>query len=351
MVKNQANRLVDIARLSGVSIGTVDRVIHNRGRVSAEAREKVSRAIEALEYKPNILARTLRLQSTVRSSILLPDHRDDEYWKQAINGINSEIGKWSHYGVKIQIHTYNPYSHDSFKMAVDSMNHEPFDGVVLAPVFHDLTKSLLSTLHDKDVPYVLFDSNIPELAPLSFAGQDLYASGRIAADLLFKSVDNIGTTVVIHMMEDPDGAPHLREKERGFAAYLAENGEEAVYYPLATGQPQSLTRLAEVLSDPALSRVYVTNSRGTTDAGKVLQQLGRTDVVLVGYDLLADNVRMLRTGHIKYLINQNPGRLARTALANLFTHLVLGQEVPSTELFPLDIITRENVDSYLRFQS
>jgi len=49
------------------------------------------------------------------------------------------------------------------------------------------------------------------------------------------------------------------------------------------------------------------------------------------------------------LINQNPGRMARTALANLFTHLVLGQEVSSTELFPLDIITRENVDSYLMF--
>lgn len=351
MVKNQANRLVDIARLSGVSIGTVDRVIHNRGRVSSEARKKVEQAIEALQYKPNILARTLRLRSTIKSSILVPDHPDDEYWRLAINGINSEIGKWSHYGVRIQILTYNPYSQDSFRRSIDSLNNDQYDGVVLAPVFYDLTKSLLSSLRDKDVPYVLFDSNIPELAPLSFVGQDLYASGRIAADLLYKSGGRPGNAAVIHLMEDPDGAPHLREKERGFAAYMAEIGEEAVYYPLTTGQTESLNRLAEVLSDSALSRVYVTNSRGTTDAGKVLQHLGRTDVVLVGYDLLGDNVRLLRSGHVTYLINQNPGRMARTALANLFTNLVLGQEVASTELFPLDIITRENVDSYLRFQT
>ena len=43
-------KLKDIARMANVSIGTVDRVIHNRGRVSKETREKVTKAILDIDY-------------------------------------------------------------------------------------------------------------------------------------------------------------------------------------------------------------------------------------------------------------------------------------------------------------
>ena len=52
-------RIVDIAKMAGVSVGTVDRVIHNRGRVSEENRKKVQAILEMVNYQPNLMARSL----------------------------------------------------------------------------------------------------------------------------------------------------------------------------------------------------------------------------------------------------------------------------------------------------
>ena len=49
----------DVARIAGVSIGTVDRVIHQRGEVSTKNRDLILRVIEEIGYKPNIYASAL----------------------------------------------------------------------------------------------------------------------------------------------------------------------------------------------------------------------------------------------------------------------------------------------------
>jgi LacI family transcriptional regulator len=54
----------DVAKAAGLGIGTVSRALNGHGNVSPEAREKVSRAAEALGYQPDILARSLRTRRT-----------------------------------------------------------------------------------------------------------------------------------------------------------------------------------------------------------------------------------------------------------------------------------------------
>ena len=55
-------RIKDIAKLAGVSVGTVDRVLHNRGRVSDDALQKVTAVMNQIDYKPNLIARTFGLE-------------------------------------------------------------------------------------------------------------------------------------------------------------------------------------------------------------------------------------------------------------------------------------------------
>ena len=50
----------DIAELAGVSKGTVDRVIHKRGKVSSKALEQVNKVLDQIEYKPNPIAKSLK---------------------------------------------------------------------------------------------------------------------------------------------------------------------------------------------------------------------------------------------------------------------------------------------------
>ena len=65
-------RIKDIARLAGVSTGTVDRVIHDSGEVSEKTRNKVGIILQELDYKPDILARTLASKKTYLFAVLMP---------------------------------------------------------------------------------------------------------------------------------------------------------------------------------------------------------------------------------------------------------------------------------------
>lgn len=86
-------RIKDIAKLSGVSVGTVDRVIHKRGKVSDTAREKVEKVLDEINYTPNLLAKTLGSNKVYSIALLVPDPGQDPYWKLTMTGLDTEIGR------------------------------------------------------------------------------------------------------------------------------------------------------------------------------------------------------------------------------------------------------------------
>ena len=57
-------RIKDIAVLAGVSEGTVDRVLHQRGDVSAKSLEAVNKVLEEIKYTPNLMARSCLLYTS-----------------------------------------------------------------------------------------------------------------------------------------------------------------------------------------------------------------------------------------------------------------------------------------------
>jgi len=82
-------------------------------------------------------------------------------------------------------------------------------------------------------------------------------------------------------------------------------------------------------------------------AASFLEKYGKRDIRLIGYDLLEENLKYLRSGIIDFLINQNPKRQALLGISHLVNHLMFKKSAPSMELFPLEVITQQNVDSYL----
>ena len=69
-------RIKDIARLAGVSVGTVDRVLHSRSGVSAASREKVEEILQQLNYQPNMYASALASNKKYRFACLFPAHAE-----------------------------------------------------------------------------------------------------------------------------------------------------------------------------------------------------------------------------------------------------------------------------------
>ena len=77
----------DIARLTGLSKGTVDRVLHNRGEVSRKSYEKVMAVIREKGYEPNLYASLLANKKKRLIAIVLPHPEPGSYWDLATSGI------------------------------------------------------------------------------------------------------------------------------------------------------------------------------------------------------------------------------------------------------------------------
>ena len=71
-MENKNYTIKDIARMAGVSAGTVDRVLHNRGDVSAASREKVQKVLDEIDYHPNMFAIGLAAKKRYRVLCIIP---------------------------------------------------------------------------------------------------------------------------------------------------------------------------------------------------------------------------------------------------------------------------------------
>ena len=100
-MKDRIVRIKDIAERAGVSPGTVDRVLHNRGRVSSEARAKILQIVEEMNYEPNLIARALGSNKIYRLAALIPDDNVDLYWEAPRQGIEKAEKDLKQFGIII----------------------------------------------------------------------------------------------------------------------------------------------------------------------------------------------------------------------------------------------------------
>lgn len=343
-------RIKDIARLAGVSKGTVDRVLHKRGRVSAESHEKVMKVLEEIDYKPNLIARTLSANRNYVIIALLPDPAKDAYWAQTAEGISQAVAEWAPYNIDIEVLVFDQYNKESFKKKANEALRKNPDGIITAPIFYDEAVLFFNDLKPKGIPYVLFNTNIPQVKPLSFIGQDSFHSGKVGAELMYLGQHDGGNLAVLHLDEDFHNSIHLLEKERGFREYFKNKNSlnfEIREFSFKPDERDFDLQINNLLEDPLLRGIFVSTSKGTSVVASHLEKKGKQKIRLIGYDIIDDNLKYLRSGTIDFLINQNPKRQAFLAISHLSNHLVFKKEAPACDLFPLEVITQQNVDSYL----
>lgn len=84
--------LKDVAKEAGLTVGTVSRVLNNRGYISDDAREKVNGAMKKLNYHPNEVARSLQGKSTNTIGLIVP-HIRHPYFAEMISNIENQAYK------------------------------------------------------------------------------------------------------------------------------------------------------------------------------------------------------------------------------------------------------------------
>lgn len=84
--------LKDVARESGLTVGTVSRVLNNRGYISEQTREKVYAVMRELNYQPNEMARSLSKQKSNTLGVILP-HIMHPYFAKFLNYLEAAASR------------------------------------------------------------------------------------------------------------------------------------------------------------------------------------------------------------------------------------------------------------------
>lgn len=353
-MEDQNYTIKDIAQMAGVSAGTVDRVLHNRGDVSQKSKEKVQKVLDEINYQPNVFAIGLAAKKKYTITCMIPYYIEHDYWHSVATGIERARQELRPFNVSVDYLHYKHGDRKSYQDACQKIEKSNTDALLLAPNFREDTLSMLAYLKDKNIPFAFIDFDIEEAKALKYIGQDSYKSGYIAAKILMRNYQQ-GQELILFLNNNKDNPAEIQMKRRleGFMKYISEEHKDIAIHEVILNK-NNPEKNNEILSDffrkhPKATLGAVFNSR-VYQVGHYLREKGQNMTGLIGYDLLRNNTELLKSGEVTYLIGQRPGLQGYCGVKTLCDNIVFKKSVEPLKYMPIDILIKENIDFYFEFE-
>lgn len=352
---NQKITIKDIAKRAGVSVGTVDRVLHNRPNVSETALAKVNKVLEEINYQPNVYASALAANKHCTFYLIMPKHESEAYWQEVEEGAIKCVEVRRDFKITLRTLFYNRFDIGTFNTACNKCLETSPDGVIVVPSTLDATRELTNTLHDRNVPFVLLDSYMPDLKPLAFFGQDSFASGYFAARMM--SLIATKSEEIMLMRQTSNGRVASKQqdnREVGFRHYMHDHYPHVkiteVDLPLEDSKANYDTILEEFFNTHPKVHHCITFCSKAHIVGEFLQRTNRRNIQIMGYDMVGKNAACLKQGSISFLIAQHGYMQGYNCVDALFKAVILKMPVNPVNYMPIELLTKENVEFYQRTQ-
>ncbi len=348
-------RIKDIAQRAGVSVGTVDRVLHNRPNVSGKALEKVNKALEEMEYCPNRHASALAYNKSFVFVLFMPRHNSEAYWKEIEEGAEKAESMHTDFHVSVKRVYYKRFDEEDFRRGANECLSLKPDGIVIVPSSLEITRGFTDYLHQSAIPFVLLDSYMPDLRPLAFFGQDAFASGFFAARMLMLIAHDDKRIMLVQ--QNRNGLPTSKQqanREVGFRHYMADHWPEVEIITLTLPIDGTERQFHELLDQffTTHSDVHncITFNSKAHIIGEYLLAKNKRDTQIMGYDMVPKNAECMRRGSVSFLIAQHAFQQGYACINALFKAIVLKQFVEPVNYMPIELLSKENCDFYRRTQ-
>lgn len=343
----------DIARHANVSAGTVDRVINNRGKVSAEKRKNIEEAVRELNFNPNLLARALVMRNQFTVCSLFPQSfSENDYWHMPDQGARQAADGFKDFRFFLEPFYYRLFDESSFVKQANRIVELKPDGVILAPLFRKESIIFIKKLEKDNIPYLFIDATIPDQKNISYIGPDNTRSGFLAGKLMESMLSAGDQILILNIVKGMENSSNLSLIEQGFRQYLvAKQWEQSIKTLVihSTDENVIFQELAQFYGqNPEIKGVFVTTSKAHQVAH--FHQKHGLNIRLIGFDLVEENISKLRDGSIDWIISQDPIQQGARAVKNMFDLFFYKSEPKKIQHVPLDIVIRENLDFHLDFR-
>ena len=319
----------DVAKLSGLSVGTVSRVLNNRGYISQATRNKVENAMKQLNYVPNELAKSIFRQYTKIIGIIVP-FITHPYFGKIVESLESYA---STEGYKILL--CNSYFDRSKEIECFHMlESNKVDGIILASRNQDLSGVINNRL-----PLITIDRILGDDIPC--VSSDNYHGGILATQLLLKK----GCKKIAYISGSP--ALHLMANLRGnaFLDPCRKNGVTPIVVATDEKQFSSMSYYAEIRQlfkeHPDLDGIFASSDIIAAQVIQIAAELGKKipeSLKVVGYD----DTQIARLTVPEITTIQQPIEQISKYTLKLLINEIHGEIIPMRTVLPVKLVERQS---------
>jgi LacI family transcriptional regulator len=351
MGTDRSYRLQDLAQQSGLSLATIDRVLHRRAGVSARA----VRAVEQAQLELDRQQRQLRLgaRTILLDLVMQAPHRFTTAVQQALE---AELSSARPATVRIRsdLREAGPVADIVARFDAIGTRGRSSQGVLIKAPDHPDVGAAIDRLHARAIPVVTLVTDVHDCARVAYVGLDNRAAGRTAAYLMVRFLALRGSerTLAGTVFALLSRGAFLGERERaaGFAEelHLLAPGLRVVELSDADGLDERTGQLVAgaLRREGAVSAVYSVGGGNRALVGE-LDRAGLVTVPVIGHDLDDDNIELLRIGRLDAVLHHDLRADMRSALRQVLRHHRLLPGAPTSGAAQAQVITPHNIPARL----
>lgn len=344
--------LNQIAEICGVSRGTVDRALHNKGNVRPAVAERIKAVANEYGYIPNRAGLALsRASHPIRIGVIMISVQTP-FMQLVLDAARREARRLAAFSVEVIFRlstSLDPV--EQVSMIEELVEQHHINALAITPLDCLLVETKINELIDqRGIPVVTFNTDLPNSHRLCYVGQENLSSGRTVAELMRLVARECGTVATISTSCMYHSA--YRERLKGFKEELLTHDSSLQLREVTLPNDDSnvvyehtLRLLQEV---PDLTGIYAITP-GYAGVCSALVDSGRArGVHLIMHDEIPANLYELRRGVADFVIGQDAVQQGALPLSLLADYIQLKQQ-PQKEFYHTDIrvLLRHNIENLL----
>ena len=335
----------EIAKKLGVSIGTVDRALHQRPGINPMTRAKVLKMAQTMGYRPNLAARFLKSRRQLQISIQLPS-AIATFFDELRAGIREAAAPFVP-AVRIDFRSYPHLGEGDIEVFNEALERGA-QGMIIAPGEPAAMKPLIRKAARRNIPVVCVATDAPGTERLTAVTACPQTSGAIVGELLCHILCRPAkVAVVTGSLTTEDHA----DKLEGFRSSIRTCGGDLDVAKIVEAHDDERLAYAGTKALLAENReiggVYVSTANSLPVVQAIEESGLAGKIVVIATALFPALVPLIRSGRILATMHQRPQTQGRLAFQALYQFLVEGQcPVPRIRVAP-HIVMNSNLDLFL----
>ena len=327
----------ELAEKTGVSRGTVDRVLHDRGRVSPEVKALVLKKAKELGYQPNRAGKILAARKQPHKiGVILPSE-GNPFFADVIRGMKDADREYHDLGFSMEIVSVKGFDQDRHIAAIDELKRSGADAIVAATID---SHAMVASLENAGLPFSAVNSDLSSASRLCYVGPDYYGKGALHAGLMAIEGRKRGGILILKGSKDMKGHDDII---RGFRDTLEKRCVEAgIISEYETGDDDEKARMIvqrELSMHPWIDTLFVSTAgvRGAVEGAD-----GKDDMLIFTSDDVASTRELIRNGRVQWTICQEPYRQGYESIRRMQDYLIDGR-IPENLITENIVRIKENL--------